>query len=117
MNDLVTVKDCQKIKDMIIENPDLPIVVLASCETNTGDYEPMYCSDVSCFIDEILDCQTPFDSEITFNDREHFEECLIDYLESEYYSLDRTSFDDLLKRYKEKYEPYWKKVITVYVGN
>ena len=40
-----------KLKKLIMENPDLPIVVLASDDANNGDWCWQYCYNVSCGLD------------------------------------------------------------------
>ena len=45
-----------ELKKLILENPDLPIVVLAGEEASGYDFYWTYCSSVSCHISEILDC-------------------------------------------------------------
>ena len=49
-------KDSDELKKLILENPDLPIVVLVGEESNGGDYPWVFCSSISFGIDEILDC-------------------------------------------------------------
>ena len=48
--------NADELKILIAENPDLPIVVLASDDANCGDYCWQYCYSVSFGLDEILDC-------------------------------------------------------------
>ena len=44
-----------ELKKLILENPDMPIVVLAGEDANDGYYGWMFCSSVSFHIEEILD--------------------------------------------------------------
>lgn len=105
------VHDCSELRKFITENPELPIVVLAGDEANSGDYQYAYCSHVECKIGEILDCELPFDDDriLIFCDRDDFRETLGDFL------CDLS--DEEFERELEKYEPYWKKVIEVWVNN
>lgn len=108
-NNLDFLHDCSELRKFITENPKLPIVVLVGDETNTGDYQYVYCSQVKCAIGEVLDCELPFGEGRIFSDREDFREELGDFL------CDLS--DEEFERELEKYEPYWKKVIEVWINN
>lgn len=119
-------KQTDELKKLITEHPDYPIVVLAGEEANGGDYSWMYCSDISFGVSEILDCETPYDNEYVCCDREEFDERLEDWLWDEMRYEDgagdgvgpsEEEFQAKLKEEKEKYEPYWKKVIVIYASN
>ncbi len=56
-NYLDMLHDCSELRKFITENPELPIVVLVGDETNTGDYQYVYCTQVKCTIGEVLDCE------------------------------------------------------------
>lgn len=118
--DLTTKTD--ELKKLISDNPNLPIVVIAGESANVGEYSLMYCSDVKFRIEEILDCEVPY-SEYVETDRDNFEEQIEEWLWDEMGGNDKDSklpetiFEDALKETKEKYEPYWKKVIAIYVDN
>ena len=82
----------------------------------------MYCGDIRFGIDEILDCEVPY-MEYVETDRINFEEQMEEWLWDEMGGNDRDTklsevvFEEALKETKEKYEPYWKKVITIYADN
>lgn len=121
------VHDTTKLRKLIAENPDLPIVVLAGEYAWSGEYEYEYgygygyeyCSNVHCDIEWILDCEVPFEHEYVLTDKDRFEECLGNYLFglSEWKILSDEEFDKRLKEELEKYKPYWKKVIAIYADN
>ena len=69
----------------------------------------MYCTQVKCTIGEVLDCELPIGDGKAFYDRDDFREELGDFL----CDLSDEEFEHEL----EKYEPYWKKVIVVWVNN
>lgn len=46
-----------ELKQLIVENPDLPILVFAGDNANNGDYLYMSCSHVSVEKGEFLDCE------------------------------------------------------------
>ena len=48
-------KTTEELKKLILENPDLPIAVLAGEDANIGDEYWMFCSRISFSIGEILD--------------------------------------------------------------
>lgn len=117
--DLTTKTD--ELKKLIAENPGLPIVVIAGTDTTDGE-QSMYCSDIRFYIDEILDCEVPY-MEYVETDRVNFEEQIEEWLWDEMGGNDRDSklseavFEEVLKKTKEKYEQYWKKVISIHADN
>lgn len=118
MNTPGIIKDAAELRRMIAAYPDLPIAVLAGEDSNSGDYSWMYCSSVSCAIGKILDVHTPYDRETVFTDEEEFEDEVSDGLYNETTkNMPEEEFDALVKAEVEKYKPYWKSVIAVYVDN
>ena len=113
------VHDATELRKLISENPDLPIVVIAGEEANSGDYCWMYCSDVSFSVEYILDVKTPYDrEESVFTDKTEFEDAVSDYAADNLPSdLPDEVFDEIVKNEIAKYEPYWKKVIAIYATN
>ena len=125
-NDLGFVHDTDELRKLILGNPDLPIVVFAGEEANTGDYSYMLCTSVRFGIGEILDAIPPYRKEHIETDRDDFEEQLEEWLWDEMCYEDSSgdgvepSEEEFLKRASEekaKYEPYWKKCIVLYVNN
>lgn len=108
-------KSSDELKKLIAENPDLPIVVLVGQDAVSDDYGYTYCSDIHFSIEEILDCELPFGEGCVYNDRDDFENVLLDYLDGneEYPNLSDEEFQTLLAKELSKYEPYWKKVIAI----
>ena len=117
--DLTTKTD--ELKKLIAENPDLPIVVIAGTDATDGE-QSTYCSDIRFEIDEILDCEVPY-MEYVETDRINFEEQIEEWLWDKMGGNDKNTklseviFEEELKEIKAKYEPYWKKVITIYADN
>lgn len=117
-------KNTEELKKLIAEHPDYPIVVLASEEANSGDYFWMYCSDISFGEGELLEAETPYNDEIVCADRDDFEENMQDWLCDKLYdegvdvkNMPDAEFNKLLKAEIAKYDPYWKKVITIWAAN
>lgn len=108
-------KSSDELKQLIAENPDLPIVVLVGQDAVSDDFGYTYCSDIHFSIEEILDCTLPFGDDYVYNDRDDFENALSDYLADceEYEKLSDEEFEVLLNKELSKYEPYWKKVIAI----
>lgn len=112
-------KSSNELKQLIAENPDLPIVVLVGQDAASDDYGYTYCSDIHFSIEEILDCALPFGEGYVYNDRDDFEDALSDYLADceKYENLSDEEFNTLVIKELSKYEPYWKKAITVIGDN
>lgn len=103
----------EKLKKLIEEYPDYPIVVIAGDEANTGDYRYMYCERVQFEVEEIL--YADYCDEIIFSDRDDFEESVRENL-SDLQCSDE-EYEKAVKDTLAKYEPYWKKVIAIYADN
>ena len=108
-------KKSDELKRLILENPDLPIVVLAGEEANGGDYSWMFCSDISFHIEEILDCDYVDSNDCVFCDRDYLEEYVSDMLYDEYY--EKSNYEAAIKNKLAELEPYWTKVIAIYATN
>lgn len=118
MNRLNVDHSTEGLRKLILENPDLPLIVI------TGDSEEgwTFCNKVTYEIGEILDCEYfDYDNQV-FDDRDRLEE----YVEDELYTdLQKTSDgevtdEDLAELVAQKLtelEPYWKKVIYIYGYN
>ena len=118
MSDYKLLDECQELKRLIIENPDLP---LAFFHEDTGDYCSGYilCSLVAAKKGEVLDCYQDINDERAFTSRDEFEEELQEVLcgIDEYRNISDEEFYEILKKEKSKYDDKWKDCIVVYVGN
>ena len=106
-----------ELKKLILENPELPIVVLAGEEANNGFFGWMFCNSISFHIDEILDYDFYDYDDTVFSDRGRLEEKIEDDLWDEYHDKSDEEYNAAIKCELEKYEPYWKKVIAIYATN
>ena len=106
-----------ELRKLILENPELPIAVLAGGHANTGDYPYMYCSNIHFEISEILDCDFLDADGLVYRDRDDFENDIANYLAPEYEGESDEKFEKAVQKEIDKYEPYWKKVIAIYVDN
>ena len=110
-------KSTEKLKKLIAEHPDYPIVVLAGEEANGGDYSWMFCSDISFGIDEILDADFYDYDDAIFTDRDRLEEYIEDMLYDDYNDKPQEEYDKAIKAKVAELEPYWVKVIAIYATN
>lgn len=115
------IHDSGELRKLIAENPDLPIVVLASEEAACPDYCWTYCNDVRCDLSMLLDVETPYDADdgYLFTDKGEFEEAIADTFsdDEKYHALSDQEFDEAVKREMDKYECHWKRVIVIYASN
>lgn len=105
------------LRRFILENPDLPIVILADESSVTDNGEWTYCSEISVKIEEILDCEYCDYGDMAITDRDRLEEVIEDNLYEDYHDKPESEYDAAIKAEVEKFEPYWKKVIAVYATN
>ena len=117
LNNYTLTQKTDELRKLILENPDLPIVVLAGEEANNGFYGWMFCGSISFHIDEILDCDYYDYDDAVFTDRGRLEEFIEESLYDEYCGKPDEEYEAAIKRELDKYEPYWKKVIAIYATN
>lgn len=114
------IHDLPELRKLILENPDLPITIMAGESANDGDCGCEYCHNVNCRIEEILEGTLPFDNDgYVFDDRIEFEERLANYLAKtlEGKKCSDEEFEAVLKSELAKYEPCWTKVIAIRADN
>ena len=111
-------KSTEELKKLILENPDLPIVVMSSYEAMSDEWYWTYCSNISFRIKEYMSYDV-FDDGCVPTDRDDFEEQLRyklgDLPECE--NMSDEEFDKYLDQKYKEYEPYWKKAIFIYADN
>lgn len=106
-----------ELRKLILENPDLPIVVLAGEDANSGWSGYMFCTSISFSIGEILDYNFYGYDGSVFIDRNDLEEIIIDNFSDEYPDIPIEEFNALVEKEVKKYEPYWKDVIMIWADN
>ena len=116
-NNYTLTKKSDELKRLILENPELPIVVLANEDSNNSDYGWTFCSSISCFVDEILDCDFYDYDDTIFCDRDRLEEYVTDILYDEYCERPEEEYAKAIQDQLSELEPYWKKVIAIYASN
>lgn len=110
-------KQSDELKKLILENPDLPIVVLVSDDATSGNYCWTYCSSIHSRIEEILDCDYYRHDDTVFTDRDDLKEQIEDNLYDEYCDKTEEEYTEAINKKMEELEPYWKKVIAIFAGN
>lgn len=108
--------DTKELRQLILDNPGLPLLVFAGEDSNNGEYGYMACSSVRARLGEFLDCQQEVDDTFCFNDRDDFSERLEDQLYDNFKGSEE-EFKALLKEKLAEYDPYWKPCIILYVNN
>ena len=111
-------KPTEELRRLILENPDLPIVVMSSYEAMSDEWYWTYCSNVSFSIDEYMSYDV-FDDGMLETDRDHFKERLQYKFEDlpECENMSDEEFDKYLDQKYKEYEPYWKKAIFICADN
>jgi len=107
----------EHIRKLIMENPDLPLVFLATDEACSYDYQTMFCSTVTAQIGEVLDCQQDVNDEVVYTDHDDFEEAVFESLDCAYDDRPQEWYEAETKRIVAEYDPYWRKAILITVGN
>ena len=110
-------KESDELKNLILEHPDLPLVVLVADDACFGDFSWTFCGSISFQIDEILDCDYVDSDDTVFTDRTRLEEKIADDLYDDYCDKPQEDYEAAIKRKLEELEPYWTKVIAIYAGN
>lgn len=106
----VSLKDTTELRKLIIENPDLPLLIFCGEESNSGEYPYESNKDVGCNISELTlykDWWIP---------RDEFEDQLRDDLadEEEYIDMTDEEYDKMIDQKVNETE--FVKAIVIYVG-
>lgn len=110
---LLTASD--ELRQLIIDNPGLPLLVFAGEDCNSGDWSYMSCSSCHAEKGEFLDCCQTVNDERCYTDRDDFQEDLEDCY-SDFDGSDR-EFEEFIEKKLLEYEPYWRECIIFYVNN
>lgn len=110
-------KKSDELRKLILENPDLPIVVLAGDEANNGEYIWMFCSYIRFCIEEILDCDYVASDDTVYTDRDALEDDIADDLYDEYSDKPQEEYEAAIQQRLAELEPFWTKVIAIYATN
>lgn len=110
------------IRQMLLDNPDLPIAFLVEVEYFSGEYQSEFASSAHAEIGELLDCYQTIDECRIFTDRDDFKEQLEDNIWFDApadLSKEETEkwVEDELKKQLVEYDKHWKKCILITVSN
>lgn len=105
-----------KLRQLLLEHPDLPLIVFATDEANSGDYSAMSCGSICCEVGEFLDCQQDVNDERCYTDRDDFVDAIYDAIEWKWDGSEK-ELEQEVERRADEYEPYWKPCIILTVGN
>lgn len=105
---------CEYLRKILLEHPELPLLVFAGEESNGGDFPFMSCGNIRAEIGEVLDCNQEVYEDRLFTDREDFQEAI--ECNSDFEGTDE-EFYEYIKAKMAEYEPYWKPCIILYVDN
>lgn len=109
--------DNKELKNLILKNPDLPLLFFATDEANNGEWSSMLASarfHKGIVLDYPKDMAIPND-EIIYTDKEDLEDDLRDGLYDEYFNLSDDEYDKVVSARMTEYEPYWKECIIITV--
>lgn len=104
-----------ELRQLIRNNPTLPLLVFAGEEANSGDYSYMSCSYIKAYKGEFLDRAQTVNDCMCYTDRDEFEETVANSLVDGDYTDEE--FDALVKKTVAEYDPYWKPCIILNVDN
>lgn len=113
LENLELLQDTAKLRKLIIENPDMPLMIFVGQDTYNDEYMYTACTSVKAKIGEVLDCDDQVTEGEIFCDRTEFEDKLRIYLEDEY---DVYSDSFVAKKLRE-YDQFWKQTIIVWADN
>lgn len=110
------------IRQMLLENSDLPIAFLAEVESFSGEYVTEFASSAQAEIGELLDCYQEIDECRVFTDRQEFQEQLEEKIwfdaPTDLSKEEEAKWvENELKEQLAEYDKYWKKCILITIGN
>ena len=106
-----------ELRQLVLDNPELPLLVFAGEEANGFEYIYTSCSYCHACKGEFLDCYQTVDDECCFTSRDEFWEAMADSLADDADGLTDTEFDTKIDAEVAEYDPYWTPCIILYVNN
>lgn len=107
----------EELRQLIRDNPTLPLLVFAGEAANKGDYSYMGCSYINARKGEFLDCAQTVNDEMCYTDRDEFVEDLADCIALDDCERTDEEFDAIVKEKVAEYARYWKPCIILIVDN
>lgn len=116
MRDSFYTQYTNELRQMIMDNPDLPIVVEAETDLCCDDsYSSWIAPTVRFYIGEVLEYDQKICEDRVFFDRVEFMDALTDY----YYDdlpTDEKEAEAFIADKLSEYKPYWTKAIIIFAG-
>lgn len=106
-----------ELRQLVIDNPELPLLVFSGEDVGGTDYSYTSCSYCSAQKGEFLDCWQTVDDECCFTSRDEFWEAMANRLEDDSEGLTDKEFDAKVDAEVAEYDPYWMPCIILYVNN
>lgn len=111
-----TIHNTEVLKKMILENPDLPLVVFAGENAWDGEHSNTCCTYVRVEKGEILDCEGPND-ELIYTDRDDLENDIGGQVFDEFGKLPDEEHESKVNERMSQYDEYWTDCILLHVDN
>lgn len=105
-----------KLRQLILENPTLPLLIFASKNANMGNHNYECCTDVYPKISEYLNYIYD-NGETCYLSKEEFKEDLYEKFLERYEDLGEKECEELVEKELAEYESCWRRGIIVQVGN
>lgn len=107
-------ENTDKLRELILQRPELPIVVLTDSEVIADDYGWWYGCDISFTIDKLI-IINKYGDDTVIDDKGDLEEYVQNELADmdEYKDLSDDDFYELVKAKVKEYEPLWTECIVI----
>lgn len=102
------------VRKLILENPNLPIIVATSWDVVGDSYGWWYSDNVTARVDNVIYWVDSYGDIKYIDDEEDLEEYIIDSLDEDYGHLDNEDFDELVEKTLQSYDSLWTKCIIIY---
>lgn len=108
-----------ELRKLILENPELPIIVFAGQEACAYNWSYCSCSTVHAYIGEYFDYDEGHFAEKCILDKTDFEDELIQEYEDspECENMSDDEWNEFIENKMAELDKYWKKCIVLYVDN
>jgi len=111
----------EALKKLIVKNPDLPLLIFAGEEANTGDYSYMTCTSISVEKNHVLvlplDAPDPPNDEIVYIGEDELRDDIADQVYDDMRDASEEEQDAEVEKRMKAFEPYWQEAIVVYASN
>lgn len=106
----------ETIRNLILENPDLPLIFFVSEEANNGEYYYMTATNVHACVDSIL-IGNKYAEDCVLHDDDELEDKISDAIcdKHPYCDMNTEEFNKAVSEIAALYQNDWIKVIAVYV--